>query len=137
MSFAPLTCQHASVGDAAENDALVRRFLAAWERREVDVVLECLNDDAVYHAMPLAPIVGKAALHEWVAHFADAPPPRLDVHHQVANEHVVINERTDYMTLNGRAVTLPICAVFEIEEGRIKAWREYFDVGPAKAAYTG
>jgi limonene-1,2-epoxide hydrolase len=32
-------------------------------------------------------------------------------------------------------VTLPICAVFEVEDGRIKAWREYFDTGPAKAAH--
>ena len=124
------------MGGAADNDELVRRFLGAWEARDVDVVLECLDDDAVYHAVPLSPIVGKAALQEWVAHFADVPPPRLDVHRQVASLHVVINERTDYMTLNGRAVTLPICAVFEIEEGRIKAWREYFDVGPAKAAYA-
>jgi len=25
--------------------------------------------------------------------------------------------------------------VFEIEEGRIRAWREYFDLTPARAAY--
>lgn len=46
-----------------------------------------------------------------------------------------MNERTDYITLNRRPVTLPICGVFEIENGRIKAWREYFDLAPAKAAY--
>jgi len=50
-------------------------------------------------------------------------------------DDVVMNERTDYITLNGRPVTLPICGVFEIENGRIKAWREYFDLAPAKAAY--
>jgi limonene-1,2-epoxide hydrolase len=31
---------------------------------------------------------------------------------------------------------VPICSVFEIEEGRIKAWREYFDMAPVKAAYN-
>jgi len=30
---------------------------------------------------------------------------------------------------------LPICGIFEMEAGRISAWREYFDLGPAKAAY--
>jgi limonene-1,2-epoxide hydrolase len=124
------------VGDAAENEALVRRFLEAWERRDIDFVVGSLADDAMYHAMPLPPIVGKAALQEWVAHFADVPPARVDVHHQVASGRVVINERTDYITLNGKPVTLPICAVFELEEGRIKSWREYFDVAPAKAAYS-
>jgi len=53
----------------------------------------------------------------------------------IALDDIVMNERTDYITLNGRPVTLPICGVFEIENGRIKAWREYFDLGPAKAAY--
>jgi limonene-1,2-epoxide hydrolase len=33
-------------------------------------------------------------------------------------------------------VVLPICGVFEVEDGRIKAWREYFDLGPARAAYA-
>jgi limonene-1,2-epoxide hydrolase len=47
-----------------------------------------------------------------------------------------MSERTDYITLKGSPVTLPICGVFETEGGRIKAWREYFDWGPAKAAYA-
>jgi limonene-1,2-epoxide hydrolase len=34
----------------------------------------------------------------------------------------------------GRPVTLPIMGVFKIEDGRIKAWREYFDLGPARAS---
>ncbi len=123
------------MGDAAANDAFIRRFLEAWQRRETDTILESFDDDGVYHAMPLPPITGKAALREWVAHFEGVTPARLDVHHQVASGDVVINERTDHMTLNGRPVTLPICAVFVIEDGRIKEWREYFDVGPAKAAY--
>lgn len=124
------------MGDGAANDAFIRRFLAAWERREIDVILGCFADDAVYHATPLAPIVGKAALADWVAHFADVPPGRLEVHHQAAAGDVVINERTDHITLNGKPVTLPICAVFELDDGRIRSWREYFDTGPAKAAYA-
>ena len=124
------------MGTAAENDAFITRFLLAWERREIDAILDSFADDGVYHAQPLTPIVGKAALAEWVAHFADVPPGRLVVHNQAATGKVVINERTDYITLNGKPVTLPICAVFEIEGGRIRAWREYFDTGPAKAAYS-
>lgn len=79
--------------------------------------------------------MGKPAIREFVAGFADVPPGRLVIHHQIATDDIVMNERTDYITLNGRPVTLPICGVFEIENGRIKAWREYFDLAPAKAAY--
>jgi limonene-1,2-epoxide hydrolase len=121
-------------GDA--NDALVRAFMAAWERRDSDFILDCFADDAVYHSVPLTPIVGKAAIAAWVQEFADVRPGRLEIHHQVASGDVVMNERTDYITLNGKPVTLPICGVFEIQDGRIRAWREYFDLAPAKAAYA-
>jgi limonene-1,2-epoxide hydrolase len=125
----------ASDGRAEANDALVRDFMAAWERRDTTFILDCFTDDAVYHSVPLTPIVGKAAIEAWVRAFEDVPPGRLDVRNQVASGGVVMNERTDLITLNGKPVTLPICGVFEMDGGRIRAWREYFDPAPAKAAY--
>lgn len=117
------------------NDVMVRRFIAAWERRETQFIIDSFTEDAVYHSMPLPPIVGKPAIAEFVTGFADVPPGRLEIHRQLASGDVVMNERTDDIVINGRPVTLPICGVFEIEGGRIKAWREYFDLAPAKAAY--
>ena len=46
-----------------------------------------------------------------------------------------MNERTDHITLNGRPVSLRITGVFEIVDGHITAWREYFDLGPVRDAY--
>ena len=120
---------------SAANDAMVRAFLAAWERRDADHIVDRFTDDAVYHSIPLTPIVGKPAIRAFVEGFAGVPPGRLVIHHQVATDDVVMNERTDHITLNGRPVVLPISGVFEIVDGRIKAWREYFDLGPARAAY--
>lgn len=122
-------------GTAAANDQLVREFIAAWEQRDSDFIIGCLTDDAVYHSMPLSPIVGKEAIAAWVRGFENIQPGRLEVHHQIATEDVVMNERTDRILLNGHPVTLPITGVFEIHEGRIRAWREYFDLAPAKAAH--
>jgi limonene-1,2-epoxide hydrolase len=127
----------AGVNRAAANDAMVRAFLAAWERRDADHIVDHFTDDAVYHSIPLTPIVGKPAIRAFVEGFADVPPGRLVIRHQVATDDVVMNERTDHITLNGRPVVLPISGVFEIEAGRIAAWREYFDLGPARAAYAG
>ena len=120
---------------ASSNGAMVRDFLAAWERRDTEHIVDRFAEDGVYHSIPLTPIVGKPAIREFVAGFADRPLGLLVIHHQVATEHVVMNERTDHIRLNGQPVVLPICGVFEIENGRIKAWREYFDLGPARAAY--
>jgi limonene-1,2-epoxide hydrolase len=90
----------------------------------------------VYHSTPLEPIVGKDAIRAFVEGFEGKPPGRLVIHHQVASDTVVMNERTDHITLNGRAVTLPITGVFEMRGGQIAAWREYFDLGPVHAAYA-
>jgi limonene-1,2-epoxide hydrolase len=120
---------------AAANDQLVREFIAAWEQRDSDFIIGCFTEDAVYHSMPLSPIVGKEAIAAWVRRFEDVQPGSLEVHNQIATDDVVMNERTDRIVLNGHPVTLPITGVFEIREGRISAWREYFDLTPAKQAY--
>jgi limonene-1,2-epoxide hydrolase len=41
-----------------------------------------------------------------------------------------MNERSDYFKIGGREIVLPVCSVFEIHDGHIKAWREYFDMTP-------
>lgn len=116
------------------NDALVRDFLAAWERRDTGFIVAQLGDDPVYHAVPLDPIVGREAVCRWVESFADVAPGHLEIHHQVASSTTVMNERTDRITIRGVPVVLPICAVFEIGDGRISAWREYFDLSTVTRA---
>ena len=124
-----------SDGSAEASDALVRSFIAAWEHRDTEFILACLTDNAVYHSMPLSPIEGRGAVAAWVRGFAGKPPGRLTIRHQVATRDVVMNERTDVITINGRTVMLAICAVFEMQDGLIATWREYFDLAPARAAY--
>ena len=118
------------------NDELVRAFLAAWERRDTAFIVDCFTDDAVYHAVPLPPVAGKEALEQWVAGFAGVPPGRLVVHHQLSSHDVVMNERTDHITVAGAPVTLPIAAVFELRAGKVRAWREYFDLRAVQRAVT-
>ncbi len=118
-----------------DNDVMVRDFLAAWERRDTAFILECFADDAVYHSVPLSPIVGKDAIRRFVEGFEGVAPGRLEIHYQIATANLVMNERTDHIMLNGTPVSLPICGVFEIDRGKIKAWREYFDLTLARSAY--
>jgi ketosteroid isomerase-like protein len=44
------------------NDTMIRDFLAAWERRDTEHIVDHFTDDGVYHSIPLAPIVGKQAI---------------------------------------------------------------------------
>ena len=53
---------------------------------------------------------------------------RFEVHRQVADGGLVMNERTDHITMGDRVIALPVVGVFEIDNGRIRAWRDYFDM---------
>jgi limonene-1,2-epoxide hydrolase len=126
----------AVMADATANDDLVRRFIGAWERRDTAFIVDCFADDGVYHATPLDPIIGKAAIREFVASFDGKPAGRLEIRNQIASATVVLQERTDHLTMNDKPVVLPIMGAFEMAvDGRIQQWREYFDLGPVRAAY--
>ena len=114
-----------------EAEQLVDRFLATWPRGDVEEMLAFFADDAMYHNIPLEPAVGTDAIRAHLADFLGMMNGgiRPEVHHQLADGMVVMNERTDHYEANdGRVVSLPICGVFEIEGGLIKRWREYFDM---------
>jgi limonene-1,2-epoxide hydrolase len=118
-----------------EAELIVDRFIASWRRGDVEDMLECCADDVRYQNMPMEPGVGTAALREvQEMFFSVAQNFRIDVHQQVSNGNLVMQERTDYFSIGGSAITLPICGVFEIASGRIAAWREYFDMAAGTPA---
>jgi limonene-1,2-epoxide hydrolase len=109
-------------------ETLVRDFCAAWARRDVDELLGYFADDAVYHNMPLAPAVGKEAIRQILGMFV--PPASMiafDVLGTAARGDVVFTERVDRFTIGDKAVSLPVAGVFEVRDGKIAAWRDYFD----------
>jgi limonene-1,2-epoxide hydrolase len=117
----------ASTTPGAANDAMIREFIHAWERRDTDHIVASFTDDAVYHNISLEPLVGKAAIRDFVARYEDVPPGRFEIRHQLASGNVVLNERIDHMTVDGRVIDLPICGVFEIRDGHIARWTDYYD----------
>jgi limonene-1,2-epoxide hydrolase len=47
----------------------------------------------------------------------------------MSSDNVVIAERLDRTRAGDKTVELPCVGVFEIEGGKIKTWRDYFDFG--------
>jgi len=45
-----------------------------------------------------------------------------------ANGPVVMTERVDVFTTPGKSFELPVMGVFEVSDGKINAWRDYFDM---------
>ncbi len=116
----------------ADNIDLVRRFCAAWATVDIPKILDFFTDDAVYHNMPIQPIQGKDAIKGVIEQFM-APFERCDweVKHIAAAGDIVLTERIDRF-LGSKTVELPVMGVFELRDGKIAAWRDYFDL----AAWT-
>jgi limonene-1,2-epoxide hydrolase len=114
-----------------EAEQVVDRFIAACNRGDVDEILDYFTEDAVWHPLPMKPAVGKPALRESLSVWLrGAIGLRAEVHRQVSDGMIVMHERTDRFSLGDREMASPTAAVFEIDNGRITAWREYFDMSP-------
>jgi limonene-1,2-epoxide hydrolase len=109
---------------------VVREFCAAWERRDKQALLDAFTEDGVYHNIPTAPAVGKqaiGALLDFVlAQAGDAIT--FEITHVAADGDVVLTERVDTFTTGDKKVTLRVMGAFEVRDGKIAAWRDYFDM---------
>ena len=109
-------------------ETIVRDFCAAWTRRDIPELLGYFADDAVYHNMPLAPATGKDAIQEILNLFV--PPATtivFEMLHVASAGSVVFTERVDRFVIGDKEIALPVAGVFEIRDGKIAAWRDYFD----------
>ncbi|WP_244892710.1 limonene-1,2-epoxide hydrolase family protein [Mycobacterium asiaticum] len=54
---------------------------------------------------------------------------KLDIVKLAAEPGLVLAERVDYFTMHdGRKVVLPVTGVFEVENGKITRFSDYFDL---------
>ena len=108
--------------------AVVERMLAAWHALDADAVLSCFAENAVMHNMMDAPLRGKAAIRGLLdMFFAKAEKVDMEVLTRAVSGGTVLLERRDSFVWNGKSGVLPAVGVFEVHDGLIHAWREYFD----------
>lgn len=119
---------------------IVDRFVAAWGKKDVPLIMSFFTPDAVYTNIPIdPPSAGLEAIRKTIEGFAGmAEAIEFRVHHQVESATgIVMNERTDRFKIGGRWVEAPVMGVFELEGDKIKAWRDYFDLGQFTKAMSG
>ncbi len=113
----------------AEPEVIVKEFCAAWGRRDVEEILAFFTDDAVYHNIPMAPVEGHEAIRNVLLMFV---PPSESIEFEIlrmaTSGDVVFTERIDHFSMGGTVIALPVAGVFEIRDGLIAAWRDYFDM---------
>lgn len=114
---------------SSDNEKVVSEFCKTWATLNIDKVMEFFSDDAVYHNIPLAAAKGKAEIRKTIDGFM---PGTTKIEFKILTTAsagaTVFNERVDSFIVNGRPVAVPVAGVFEISGGKIKAWRDYFDM---------
>jgi limonene-1,2-epoxide hydrolase len=121
------------------NSEMVSDFCEAWPGLNREEIVARFTDDAVYRNIPfpgeviggsgvadvLLPISGKlAGIEAKVLNVAE----RGDL---VFAERVEVFRRS-----TGEVFELPVVGVFELRDGRISAWRDYFDGEQVRPAFA-
>lgn len=113
----------------SEHKRLVLDFIDAWNRLDYDDIYGAMTDDIFYHNIPMEPCDGmaevKAFFDSGAFNFEEA---QWDVHHIATTGDVVLTERTDRFKMNGQWIAIRVMGTFEIRDGKIAKWRDYFDL---------
>ncbi|QWG13660.1 nuclear transport factor 2 family protein [Bradyrhizobium sediminis] len=111
------------------NEQTVRDFIAAWSRLDVDEIVAFFAPDGTYHNMMNKPVSGHDNLRRFIGGFIkDWTETNWDVLNIVSRGDIVMAERLDRTRLGAKSVDLPCCGVFELADGKIRIWRDYFDL---------
>ena len=122
------------------NDAIdvVRDFCAAWEARDQQRILDDFTEDGVYHNIPLQPAVGKTAIAALLGVIlGPASDVKFEIKQIATAGDVVLTERVDRFVMGGKTVELPVMGAFVVRDGKIAAWRDYFDMATWTKQTTG
>ena len=116
---------------------LVLRLIDAFNRIDMEAVIDSFTEDAVYHNIPMAAAQGKAAIRETLATImGDSEEVQWDVLNIADEGGVVLTERLDRFKVNGVWAEIPVMGVFEVSGGKIAAWRDYFDMGQVQQQFA-
>jgi len=107
----------------------VRLFMASIEARDLDYALAYVDDDVVYENVPVKAVHGPDAVRATLAPFLDrCSQIEWIVHREAATGGVVFNERLDRFLIDGRWIEVAVTGVWEVHDGVISLWRDYFDL---------
>jgi len=116
---------------AVNCEKVVSDLFAAWSRLSIDDIMSYFAEDAVWDNVPMTPAKGKAAIREMTNGFLkDTATFGVKVLKSAHEGNVVFNSRIDSITMkNGKKADIPVAGMFELDDaGKIKVWRDYFDL---------
>lgn len=125
------------MGTQEDAEKVVREFCDAFTSHDVESLRPFLEDDVVYHNIPMDPLVGIDASLAFLAGFlAMCDKMEIDILHLAVHGDVVLTERVDTFTMGQVVAPLPVMGTFEVHDGKIRAWRDYFDMAQVTKMFS-
>ena len=114
----------------ADPAQVVTDFLEALAVGDAETAIALVADDLIYENVSLPTIRGKQRF----ARGARTMVKRklgfdVRIHRIAAAGTTVLTERTDTFTINGADSPVAVMGSFDLRDGKIVAWRDYFDMG--------
>ena len=124
----------------AEKDAerVVRNMCDAFAKHDAEALRPFFTDDVVYHNIPMDPAVGIDATIAFIeGFFAMCDNVAIETLHLAVRDNVVLTERIDTFRVGDIVAPLPLMGTFEVRDGKISAWRDYFDMAQVTKMFEG
>jgi len=119
-------------------ERVVREMCDALSKHDAEAMRPFFTDDVVYHNIPMDPAVGLDATIAFIeGFFAMFEHLVIETTHLAVRDNVVLTERIDTFTLGNIVAPLPVMGTFEVRDGKISAWRDYFDMGQITKMMSG
>ena len=119
-------------------DEVVTAFIDAVERRDLDAALALVAPDCEYDNVPIGSVRGPEAIRQVLAPLvARTDEIAWPVSRTAAAGTIVFNERVDRFRTGDHWVELPVTGVWEVHDGLITLWRDYFDLETYRRQTTG
>ncbi len=120
----------------ASAEQVVRDFCAVVSTRDPEAMRPFFSEDIVYHNIPMEPAEGIDATMAVIKMFVGIGEAlEFEIHHLASDGSTVLTERTDSFTINGKKSPLPVMGAFHVVDGKITAWRDYFDMAQVTAIF--
>jgi limonene-1,2-epoxide hydrolase len=110
-----------------ENTRTVEDFLYALQDSDLDTAATKLAEDLVYQNVGLPTIHGRDRTVKLFSSLGGASGFEVKIHRIAADGAAVLTERTDALIFGPLRLQFWVCGVFEVHDGRITLWRDYFD----------
>lgn len=120
---------NSNVSTDIDNAHTVEVFLSALQDKDLDTAGAQLDENLVYENVGFPTIRGRARTMKL---FRGMQRPSLGFevkfHRMAVNGATVLTERTDVLVIGPVRLQFWVCGVFEVHNGRITLWRDYFDM---------